>query len=124
MEGALFVRKLKIESVDEEVINYSKNLFVYSDSYVRKLKKYDVPVKLIDEVFSCCYLKYLDSRMNIYRKEKDSEKFLENVVEDISKINFKELNKYMEPKVVQKSGLIHILADDETRDIRWGDNKV
>lgn len=110
--------------MDEEVINYSKNLFVYSDSYVRKLKKYDVPVNLIDEVFSCCYLKYLDSRMNIYRKEKDSEKFLENVVEDISKINFKELNKYMEPKVVQKSGLIHILADDETRDIRWGDNKI
>ena len=124
MEGALFVRKLKIENIDDEIVNYSKNMFIYSDSYMRKLKKYSIPVNLIDEVFSICYIKYLDSRMNIYRKQKDSEKFLEKVVEDLSKSNFKELNRYMEPRGVQKSGLIHILADDETRDIRWGDNEI
>lgn len=99
-------------------------MFFYSDSYIRKLKQNNIPIELIDGVFGLCHVKYLDSRVKMYRKEKDSEKFLEKVVEDINSTNFKELNKYMEPKIPQKSGFIHILADDETRDIKWGEKEI
>ena len=118
------MRKLKIENIDDEFIDYSKNMFFYTDGYIRKLRLYSVPIDIVEDTFGICHTKYLDVRVKLYRKEKDSQNFVEKVVERIEETDFKKLNKYMKPQKSQKSGFIHILADDENRDVKWGGNEV
>ncbi|WP_156946283.1 hypothetical protein [Clostridium akagii] len=42
-------------------------------------------------------------------------------MDNLGHCNFSNLNIYVQPKPVQKTGLIHILANDEKRDVFWGD---
>jgi hypothetical protein len=115
---------LDVEKIDYEYINFSKNMFFYSEHFLRKIKSNNVPVDVINDTFAKCHSQYLKIRVSQFRKDNNSQNFVEKVVEDISNKDFKKLNKYITPQEPQKAGLIHILANDENRDIKWGDKDV
>lgn len=114
---------MNIECIDEEIINYGKNTYFYSDSYLRKLKIYNTSFNEIEDMFSKCYQIYYELRYRDYRVNRDSQIFLENTIDKIENSNISFFNKRFPPKRSQKSGLIHILANDNNMDVRWGDKE-
>ncbi|MGV1063007.1 ABC-three component system protein [Clostridium perfringens] len=120
MDGALFVKKMIIENIDNETIKYSKNRFFYSDMYLRKLKIYNTPIEYIDDTFSRCYNIYDELRYREYRKNSNSQMFLEKTMDTLEESNICNESIKFSPEKSQKSGLIHILANDSERDIKWG----
>ena len=124
MDGALFTKKLRSEDIQQGTIDYSKNVFFYSDEYIRQLKKYNMPIEVIHSIFSTCHQMYIRRRYSDYNKNKDSEQFVENMMTDLDNKEFIEIDVSVRPKQLQKTGLIHVLANDKKLDVRWGDKKI
>lgn len=124
MEGALFVKKMDIEQIDFETKYFSKNAFFYCEDYIRKIEKSNTPLIYLDDTFSKCYSTYIDIRYHLYRKNKNSQAFIEKVMDDISDLKLKNLQKLLPLNKQQKVGFIHTLANDKERDVKWGDTNV
>lgn len=114
---------MKIEDIDIETIDYNKNNFFYSDLYLRKLFLYNTPKENIQDAFSKCYQVYYDLRYTDYRKHRDSQLFLEQVTDKVQNTTLTILDTAYPPKKNQKLGLIHILANDKEKDVRWGNKE-
>ncbi len=124
MEGALFVKKMNVEKIDLETKFFSKNAFFYCENYIRKIEKSNTPLNYLDDTFSRCYSIYTDIRYRLYRKNKNSQDFIEKVMDNVENLNFKKLQKLLPLNKQQKVGFIHTLANDKERDVKWGDKNV
>lgn len=120
MDGALFVEKLRREEINNEIVEYSKNTFFYSDEYIHKLKLCNMPYEQIENIFGICHQVYVVQRYEDYRINKDSEQFVRNVMAKIGEIQLQGADRVFPPQKIQKTGLIHLLANDQEMDIKWG----
>lgn len=124
MEGALFVKKMNVENIDYETKQYGKNSFFYCEDYIRKLEKSNSPLTILADAFSQCYTTYSSIRYKTYRKNSNSQEFIDLVINNIENHNFNELNKLLPLRKFEKSGFIHTLANSEDKDVKWGDKDV
>lgn len=89
----------------------------------RQLRKKGFSESVINEILAISYMEYQDIRYKAYRKEKNSQSFLDTVHSVLESYDFTSYTK-MELNKFHKRGFIHILADDTSREIWWGDNRI
>lgn len=115
---------MNIEDIDYETKQYGKNSFFYCEDYIRKLEKSNSPLTILDDAFSQCYTTYSSIRYEIFRKNSNSQEFIDIVINNIENHNFNDLNKLLPLRKFEKSGFIHTLANAEDKDVKWGDKDV
>lgn len=121
-ETSLFCKKLRIENICDELTEFSKDCFFFSDKLLRALKKRKFPKEEIKKVLADVYMSYSAGRKNIYSNTKNSHLFLEYLMKELENKDFKIINNKLEFNPFQKQGFIHNLADDEKYSVWWGDN--
>jgi hypothetical protein len=131
LEKNLFCRKLRLENIDDNKIDYSKECFFTAEQYIRWLKKSGIRnnEKIIRHMLDICYMEYKDILIQFYNIHKDSDMFLQSVHNALSKLQYEHvaniLNNYTMPIDINKKGFIHLLADtDDERDVWWGDKRL
>jgi hypothetical protein len=131
LEKNLFCKKLRVEDIDENKIDYSKDCFFTAEQYIRWLKKSGIKnnEKIITHMLNFCYLKYKDLLIKIYEVHKDSDDFLQSVHNALSGLNFDRVENYLNknmPNEENKKGFIHLVADDENsqQSVWWGEKRL
>jgi hypothetical protein len=128
VDGNLFYKKLQIENITSGLIELSKVFYVAAESYIRELKNSGMSIDVIDALLGKVFIKYKERYSDTYEKYGDSQKFVEAVHESLKNIDFgrrsKLLSEYEVSDEDENRGLIHILADDEKRDIWWGEKRI
>lgn len=119
----LFFRKLMIEDIDDISCDISRDCFIMAELATRQLRKKGFSENVINDILAISYMEYQDIRYKTYRKEKNSQSFLDTVHSVLEEYDFTSHTK-MELNKFHKRGFIHILADDTSRDIWWGENKI
>jgi hypothetical protein len=128
VENNLFYRKLLIENIDASLIELSSYFYIAAEMYIRQLRNNGMPVEIIDAILAKVFIKYKERYYDTYKKFGDSQQFLEAVHRSLEKIDFGRYAKLFSD--TEKSdedenrGFIHILAEDEERDIWWGENRL
>ena len=131
LEQFFFCKKLRLENIDDKVIDYSKNCFFMAEQYIRWLSKskFVLKDKIIKHMLDICYTNYQDLFISVFNQFKDSEKFLKCVHDALKGIEFKRLEKILEtdymPLEINKQGFIHVLADDISteNEVWWGEKR-
>ncbi len=128
MENNLFCKKIKIEHIDEFTLDYSKECFFTSDILVRTLRKKGFSEEIISYILTICYMKYKEIKGKIYKYNKNSQLFIDEVHNALEIMEYPLLNSILEKKYhphdFQNKGFIHILADDLKKDVWWGGNRI
>jgi hypothetical protein len=128
VEGNLFFRKLQIENITPGLIELSKFFYVAAESYIRELKKNGMSIGVIDVLLGKVFIKYKERYSDTYEKFGDSQQFVEVVHKTLEKIDYGRRSKLFGEHEIsdedENRGLIHILADDEKRDIWWGEKRL
>lgn len=119
----LFYRKLYIEDIDDISCDLSSDCFIMAELVTRQLRKDGFEENIINEILASAYMEYKDIKYKLYRKDKNSQIFLDAVHNALENYNFSikinlNLNKF------HKRGFIHILADDINQDIWWGEKRI
>lgn len=112
-----------IEEIDDISCDFSRDCFIMAELATRQLRKKGFSESVINDILAISYMEYQDIRYKTYRKEKNSQLFLDTVHSVLEEYDFTnhtqmELNKF------HKRGFIHILADDTSREIWWGENRI
>lgn len=127
IEKNLFYRKLEMENIDPALRDLSSAFYVAAEVYIRNLKKSGMSIDVINAVLGKVLIKYKEKYYDTYRKYGNSLQFMEIVHETLEKIEFGRLSNFFSENEVsdedENRGLIHILADDENRDIWWGEKR-
>lgn len=123
LDGNLFYRKLVLEQIDEEVVELSSDFYIAADQYIREMKKMGMPIQVIEAILGQVLLEYKQNYINVYKKYGKSEEFLNVVHESLEKLDFvryKEILKNNISNKYENKGFVHLLADDESKEIWWG----
>lgn len=127
LEESLFCKKLRLESINENLVDYSKNCFYTAEQYIRWLNKSNIfhKDKVIQHILGLCYLEYQDLLIRIYEVYENSEEFLKSVHAALKTLDCSRTEKILGQKVpldFNKQGFIHVLADDKKTDneVWWG----
>jgi len=123
LEVSLFCKKLRIESINNELTEFSKDCFFFSDKLLRALNKHKFLKKDIQKIFAEVYMSYSKGRKNIYANTKNSQLLLEHVMDELQTKDFKKIHQALDLNDFQKQGFIHNLADNEKHAVWWGENK-
>ncbi|MCY9369966.1 SIR2 family NAD-dependent protein deacylase [Bacillus haynesii] len=127
VEENLFYKKLQIEEITPGLIDLSSTFYVAAESYIRELKNNGVSIEIIDSLLGKVFIKYKEKYLDTYEKFGDSQQFVEVVHETLKKIDLGRRSKLFSENEVsdedENRGLIHILADDEKRNIWWGEKR-
>jgi hypothetical protein len=128
MEKCLFCKKIKLEGIDDTTLEYSKDCFFMSDIATRMLRKKGYPERVIQEILTLSYMEYQRIKSDTYRTTNNSQLFIDTVHEILQEYDFSELLKQNKDMLklynFQKTGFIHILADDRNKDIWWGRQRL
>ena len=126
MENCLFCKKIRIENIDEITLDYGKDCFFMTDILIRKLRKKGYSEEHIKKLLFLSYNEYLSVKNNTYKFNKNSQLFIDEVHKALCDANVYEAigmnNQYV--LEAQKQGLIHLVADDKTKNVWWGGNKI
>ncbi|MGC9934900.1 SIR2 family protein [Priestia aryabhattai] len=128
MENGLFCKKIRLEPIDEDTLDYTKDCFFMSDSFIRSLRNKGFSEEIIKHILSVCYMAYKKIKTSIYKNTKNSQLFIDEVHRSLSTIGYPQLKEILtesiSPMEFQNVGFIHILADDVKEDIWWGENRI
>lgn len=128
MGSNLFYRKLEIEDISPPLLELSLAFYVAAEGYIRDLKNNGMSIDVINAVLMKVLIKYRESYYNTFHKHGDSQYFVEIVHETLEKVNFGRISEYFNDNQVsdqdENRGLIHILADDEKKNIWWGEKRL
>ncbi|WXR60951.1 SIR2 family protein [Peptostreptococcaceae bacterium AGR-M142] len=132
LEKNIFCQKLRIEDIDELKVDYSKECFFFAEQYFRWLKKSGIKnnSKCAEHFLALTYMKYKALLISLYSDQKNSDIFLKAIHEELNKLEFAKLNKYISyenmPNEFNKQGFIHILADDfeSENEVWWGEKRL
>lgn len=123
----LFYKKMKLENIDEAMIELSTLFYVASESYIRFLSKEGIPLKVVDMLLGKVFIKYQERYVDTYKKYGDSEQFLNVVHDSLESLNlgrYTDLLKGKQSDENENRGLIHLLAEDNTVNIWWGKERL
>ncbi|WP_346234888.1 ABC-three component system protein [Lysinibacillus telephonicus] len=128
LQGNLFYKKLVLENIEPTLIELSSLFYVAAEIYIRDLKKSGMNIEVINAILFNVLMEYQEEYANTYKKYGNSQQFLEVVHSSLENIDFgrlkaafKEHNKSNEK---ENKGFIHILADDSTKKIWWGEKRL
>lgn len=127
VKGNLFYKKLKIENIDESLIELSSIFYVASEQYIRALKQAGMSIDIIDAILGKVFTKYKEKYADTYKKYGDSDQLLTVVHGSLEEFNFGRYAVFFEDNQSDENenrGLIHLLAEDETMGIWWGDERL
>lgn len=132
LEKNLFCKKLRLESIEELRVDYSKDCFFTAEQYFRWLKKSGIKGNEIiaTHLLDISYMKYKELFINEFVENKDSDLFLKNVHNSLTKTEFTKLNKKLStehmPIEINRQGFIHVLANNDSteKEVWWGDNRL
>lgn len=122
----LFYRKLKIEQIDESLIDLSAAFYVASEEYIRELKNAAIPLNVINMMLRKVFTKYKERYADTYTKYGDSEEFLTIVHSSLKRLDDVRLKQLLKDNLADEDeirGLIHLLAEDEKLEVWWGGNR-
>ncbi|MGQ4668700.1 SIR2 family protein [Metabacillus halosaccharovorans] len=124
LKGNLFYKKLKLENISESMIELSSIFYVASEKYIRALKQAGMSLDVIEAILFEVFTKYKERYVDTYEVYGDSRQLLKVVHESLSEFDFGRYSVFFEDSKSNESenkGLIHLLADDDTMDIWWGE---
>ncbi|PRP55317.1 SIR2 family protein [Bacillus halotolerans] len=128
VDDNLFYRKLQIENITPGLRSLSRLFYVAAEIYIRDLKNSGVSIDVINSLLSKVFIKYKERYSDTYEKYGDSQQFIEIVHKSLAEIDFGRRSKLLKENVIsdedENRGLIHILADDENRDVWWGEKRL
>jgi hypothetical protein len=127
LNNNLFCKKIKLESIDNETYEQSKDFFFFADRYIRKLRKKRFDERVIMTILTVCAMRYADIKKMSYGSHFDSQLFIDEVHQKFGSIEYGRLTKVIQeclPYDFENKGLIHVLADDWEKEIWWGENRL
>ncbi|TKI58150.1 SIR2 family protein [Brevibacillus antibioticus] len=127
VSGNLFYRKLKLENIDESMIELSSAFYVASEEYIRELQKTGIALNVIEAMLAKVFIKYKERYVDTYKRYGKSEQFLLAVHNSLAELDFGRhalLLKGNKSDENENRGLIHLLADDEDIDVWWGEERL
>lgn len=126
MANNLFYKKLKIENIDQSLIELSSAFYVASEEYIRELKRAAIPLNIIDMMLRKVFIKYKERYADTYKRYGNSEEFLAIVHSSLKNLDYGRLKQLLKDNLADEDeirGLIHLLAEDETLEVWWGENR-
>ncbi|MBH0167607.1 SIR2 family protein [Fictibacillus sp. 7GRE50] len=123
VKGNLFYKKLKLENIDESIIELSSIFYVASEEYMRALKQAGMSLDVIGAILGKVFTKYKERYVDTYKIYGNSEQFLTVIHESLEEFDFGRYAVLFEDNKSDENenrGLIHLLAEDETMDVWWG----
>ncbi|MGG3452700.1 SIR2 family protein [Paenibacillus rhizolycopersici] len=126
MASNLFYKKLKIENIDQSLIELSSAFYVASEEYIRELKKAGIPLNIIDAMLGKVFIKYKERYADTYIRHGNSEEFLTVVHSSLKDLDYGRIKQLLKDNLADEDevrGLVHILADDEKIDVWWGEKR-
>ncbi|EHR4852471.1 SIR2 family protein, partial [Enterococcus faecalis] len=124
-EDSLFYKKLKLANIQDQSIYLSKLFYISAEKFIREAKRLGVSIEIIDGILAQVFMSYHDNFVRIYDSDKqNSQELLEVMHSSLEEID---LNRYVEQRIMpnryESKGMIHLLADDEQKDIWWGSER-
>ncbi|WP_339168040.1 SIR2 family protein [Paenibacillus sp. FSL R5-0341] len=122
----LFYKKLKIEQIDDSLIELSSAFYVASEEYIRELKRAAIPLNIIDMMLRKVFIKYKERYADTYKEYGNSEEFLKIVHSSLKNLDYGRLKQLLKDNLADEDeirGLIHLLAEDEKLEVWWGGNR-
>ncbi|MBF4502248.1 SIR2 family protein [Savagea sp. SN6] len=125
-EKSLFYRKLEIANIGEKLSEISKYFYIAAEKFIRESKKFGLPKEFIDGILAEVFMKYKERYIEIYDIEgKTSKELLIEIHKNLENINIDRLvNNTNKPTSAESKGFIHVLADDEEKDVWWGSERL
>lgn len=122
----LFYRKLTICDIDPKMRELSTFFYIASEKFIRNSKKMGLPKEFIDSILAEVFLKYNEKYIEIYDIQgKTSNELLIEIHRNLEQINIDRfINKSTAPTFAETKGFIHVLADDENKEIWWGTERI
>lgn len=125
-ESSLFFKKLELANVKTELRELSILFYISAEKFIRESVKLGFPKTYIDEILVEVFLKYKEKYTVLYGvQKKDSNELLIAIHDDLRDINierYKNKDTFF-PKDSETQGMIHVLADDEEKDVWWGSER-
>lgn len=133
LEQNLFYKKLLIEKIDKISREFSQDCYFMADGAIRFLRKKGFTEDKIKCILGLAYEEYSNIRYKEYKHSKSSQLFLESVHSRLETYDFykgieecgfktsKEVSFKLNP--IQKQGFIHLVADNERKDVWWGEER-
>jgi hypothetical protein len=122
----LFYKKLKIEHIDQSLIELSSVFYIASEEYIRELKRAAIPLNIIDMMLRKVFTKYKERYADTYKRYGNSEEFLAIVHSSLKEIDYGRLKQLLKDNLADEDeirGLIHLLAEDEKLEVWWGEKR-
>ncbi|ANX11663.1 hypothetical protein ABE41_006555 [Fictibacillus arsenicus] len=122
----LFYKKLKLENINESMIELSSIFYVASEKYIRALKQAGMSLEVIEAILFEVFVKYKELYIKTYESFGDSKQLLKVVHDSLAEYDFGRYAVLFEDNRSNESenkGLIHLLAEDETMDVWWGEER-
>ncbi len=122
----LFYRKLQLENVEAETIELASIFYIAAEKYIRQLKKSGMDINVIDAIFYRVFGKYKERYVDTYKKFGDSHELVKVMHKSLEEIDFgryAELFKENKSDENENRGLIHLLAEDESKNVWWGEKR-
>ncbi|OUQ85222.1 SIR2 family protein [Brevibacillus brevis] len=127
VEENLFYKKLKLENIEPTIIKLSSIFYIASERYIRELRNAGMSLEVIDALLGKVFAKYLERYADTYNKYGDSQMLLGVVHSSLEKIDFgryAQLFKDNKSDENENRGLIHLIAEDEEKEVWWGEKRL
>ncbi|MGD6777698.1 SIR2 family protein [Sutcliffiella horikoshii] len=126
LEGNTFYKKLKLENINQSLIDLSSAFYIAADEYIREMRKLGMPIDVVDLILGQVFIEYTEKYVDTYSKHGDSEEFLKIVHISLENIDYGRYKALLKDNITNKyenKGFVHILADDEDKEIWWGEER-
>jgi hypothetical protein len=128
VENNLFYKKLLLENIDSSTIELSSYFYIAAEIYIRELRKNGMSIDVINAILAKVFIKYRERYSDSYKKHGDSQQFLEDVHSSLENIDFgryaRAFSENEKSDEDENRGLIHVLAEDASKEIWWGEKKL
>ena len=125
-ESSLFYKKLEVANVAPELRELSIFFYISAEKFIRESVKLGVQKEYIDEILVEVFLRYKEKYTVLYSvQQKDSNELVIAIHDDLRSINierYKKMEKF-KPMASETQGMIHVLADDDEKDVWWGSER-
>ncbi|URV79758.1 hypothetical protein M5C89_21220 [Bacillus velezensis] len=117
---------MEIANIGEKLIEISKYFYIAAEKFIRTSRKLGLPKEFIDGILAEVFMKYKEKYVEIYDIEgKTSKELLIKIHENLENINIDRLvNNSNKPTTAESKGFIHVLADDEEKNVWWGSERL